>query len=46
MKDSRITFRLTEEEKEKLFEIAETRDITLSQLIREICEEIFQKEEK
>lgn len=46
MKDSRITFRLTEEEKEKLFAIAEKRDITLSQLIREICEEIFQKEEK
>jgi predicted DNA-binding protein len=46
MKDSRITFRLTEEEKEKLYELAAKRDITLSQLIRELCEEIFNKEEK
>lgn len=46
MKDSRITFRLTEEEKEKLNALAAERGITVSQLIREICEEIFQQKRK
>lgn len=45
MKDTRITFRLTETEKEKLLEIAKKRDIPVSQLVRELCREIF-KEDK
>ena len=45
MKDSRITFRLTDEEKDKLYAAAAKRGITISQLIRELCEQIF-KEEK
>jgi uncharacterized protein (DUF1778 family) len=38
MKDSRITFRLTDEEKDKLYAAAAKRGITISQLIRELCE--------
>ena len=45
MKDTRITFRLTEEEKAKLYELAAKRDIPVSQLVRELCREIF-KEDK
>lgn len=44
-KTKRVTFRLTDEEKAKLYELAAKREISISQLIRELCEEIF-KEEK
>lgn len=46
MKDTNITFRLSEEEKQKLKDMAAARDIPVSQLIREICREIFDKEAK
>ena len=44
MKTEKITLRISEEEKEKLFNLAKERDIPVSQLIREICREIFNKE--
>lgn len=46
MKTATITLRITEEEKAKIMEIAAKRDIPVSQLIRELCREIFDKEEK
>lgn len=45
MKTSTITLRISEEEKEKITEIAKKRDIPVSQLIRELCREIFKEEE-
>lgn len=45
MKTTSITLRISEEEKAKIMEIAKKRDIPVSQLIRELCREIF-KEEK
>lgn len=45
MKDATITLRLTEEEKAKIREVAAKRDIPVSQLIRELCREIFQQKE-
>ena len=42
MKDTTITFRLSETEKQKIVEIAKKRDISVSQLIRELCREIFE----
>ena len=41
MKDSTITFRLSEEEKAKIYDLAASRDIPVSQLIRELCRQIF-----
>lgn len=46
MKTSTITLRISEEEKAKIMKIAAERDIPVSQLIRELCREIFNKEEK
>ena len=46
MKDSNLTIRLSEQEKQKIKELAAKRDIPVSQLIRELCREIFQKEDK
>lgn len=45
MKTSTITLRISEEEKEKITEIAKKRDIPVSQLIRELCREIFEEVE-
>ena len=45
MKTSTITLRISEEEKEKITEIARKRDIPVSQLIRELCREIFEEVE-
>ena len=44
MKTSTITLRISEEEKEKITEIARKRDIPVSQLIRELCREIFEED--
>ena len=46
MKDSKITIRISEAEKEKIAKIASERDISVSQLIRELCREIFKEDEK
>lgn len=46
MKDTTITFRLSETEKEKIYELAAERDIPVSQLIRELCRKIFNESEK
>lgn len=43
MKEEKITFRLSEEEKQRIVEMAAARDIPVSQLIRELCKEIFEK---
>lgn len=37
MKDTTITFRLSEDEKNKIIALAAERDIPVSQLIRELC---------
>lgn len=41
MREEKVTFRLTEEEKQRIVELAAERDIPVSQLIRELCKEIF-----
>ena len=42
-KDSSITIRLPEAEKEVLKQMAEERDISISQLVREIVRKIFEE---
>lgn len=46
MKTANITLRISEEEKQKIMELAKEKDISVSQLIRELCREIFNKGEK
>ena len=46
IKDSNLTIRLNEQEKQKIKELASKRDISVSQLIRELCREVFDKEDK
>ena len=41
MKTETITLRISEEEKQKITELAKEKDIPVSQLIRELCREIF-----
>lgn len=43
-KDTSLTFRLSEKEKEKLKALAKERDIPVSQLVREICRKIFKED--
>lgn len=43
-KSKRIEFRLTAEEKEKILAYAEKRDLTMSEVVRELCEKIFNGE--
>ena len=43
MKDEKITFKVTKETKEQLKQIALRRDITISQLIREIIKEYLEE---
>ncbi len=45
MKTATITLRISEEEKQKIIELAKKRDIPVSQLIRELCREIFNEGE-
>ena len=44
MKTETITLRISEEEKQKITELAKKKDIPVSQLIRELCREIFNQE--
>lgn len=46
MKDTTITFRLTEQEKEKIIAAAAKKDIPFSQLIREAIREFIREEVK
>lgn len=46
MKTTSITLRISEEEKTKIMEIAKKRDISVSQLIRELCREVFENQTK
>lgn len=46
MKDSKITIRISETEKEQLQVIAAIKDIPMSQLIREAIKIIIQEEKK
>ena len=45
-KDKRIEFRLTPEEKEKIIAYAEKHNLNMSEVIRELCQKIFNQEEK
>ena len=45
MKTSTITLRISEEEKNKIIELAKKKDIPVSQLIRELCRKIFEEKE-
>jgi predicted DNA binding CopG/RHH family protein len=44
MKQTSITFRLSEEEKEQLKTIATKRVIPVSQLVRELCKNIIKED--
>ena len=44
MKTASITIRLSENEKEKLVELANKKDISVSQLIRESFRKLFEEE--
>lgn len=47
MNESKTTFfkmRLTPEEKEKLVAYAEKRNLTMSEAIKKLCEEIFKED--
>ena len=46
MKNTAITFRLNEREKQKLEMIAKLKDVPVSQLIREAIRNTIQKEDK
>ena len=43
MKDTTITFRLSEAEKQKIVEMAAKRDIPVSQLVRELCRKTLEE---
>ena len=45
MKNATITFRLNEQEKERLEQLAAVKDIPVSQLVRALIKEAIQKEE-
>lgn len=45
-KDKRIEFRLTAEEKEKIIAYAEKHNLNMSEVIRELCQKIFNQEEE
>ena len=44
MKTEKISIRISEEEKEKIAAIAKGRDVSVSQIIREFCREMLQKQ--
>lgn len=46
MKKESITIRISEIEKEQLKQIAEKRDIPMSQMIRQMIKDIIQEENK
>lgn len=44
MKDTNITFKLSEEEKQRIKDIARQKDIPVSQFIRELIKQYFNGE--
>lgn len=44
VKDTKITIRINEDEKELLREIAEKQDVSMSMLIREVIRDLIKKE--
>ena len=46
MKDTNITFKLSEAEKDMIKKVSAERDIPMSQLIREAIKEYIQKDKK
>lgn len=46
MKDTNITFKLSEAEKEEIRTLAASKDIPMSQLIREALKKYFESENK
>ena len=46
IKDIKIEFRLTAEEKEKIIAYAEKHGLTMSEVIRQLCEKIFNESEE
>jgi cytidylate kinase len=45
IRDKKIEFRLTAEEKEKIIAYAEKHDMNMSEVIRSLCEKIFYESE-
>lgn len=45
MKTSTITIRISEAEKNKITALAQKKDISVSQLIRELCREVFKEDQ-
>lgn len=45
MKDTNITFKLSEEEKQRIKDVARQKDIPVSQFIRELIKQYFNNEE-
>lgn len=45
MKDESIRVRMTKEDKQRIKEYAERHDMTISQVIRWACEQIFKSQE-
>lgn len=43
-KTKKIEFRLTAEEKEKILAYAEERNMTMSEVVRDLCQKIFEGE--
>lgn len=43
-KTKKIEFRLTAEEKEKILAYAEKRNMTMSEVVRDLCQKIFEGE--
>lgn len=46
IRDKKIEFRLTAEEKEKIIAYAEKHDMNMSEVIRSLCEKIFYESEE
>ena len=44
MKNTRIGFRLTEEERNQLAQMAKTKEVSISQIVREAIEALLKKE--
>lgn len=45
VKNAKVELRLTQQEKDRLKEYADSRNITMSEAIRRLCEQVFQEVE-
>lgn len=45
LKEATITFRISEQEKAQLVQIAEDRDVTMSKLVRDVIKTFIQENE-